>query len=103
MIDVLFSDIVEIFSARHIIQHNRSPDLIEQLLLEILALVLHFLESLGSLWQHVLLSLFVVSSHFVDLLDQSWILDLPLLVVLLFEQLELVSLEKLSLFLVLEL
>lgn len=100
MIDVLLSNIVEVISAGHIVEHDGPSHLIEKLLLEVLALILHLLKPLCPLRKHVLLGLFVVSSDLVHFFDQCWVLNLPLLVVLLFEQLELVSIQKLSLLLI---
>jgi len=69
MIGVLLAYIIEVFSRAHVVQHNGSAHLVEKLLLEVLALVLHFCESLGSLREHVLLRFFIIASYLVNLLD----------------------------------
>jgi hypothetical protein len=55
-------------------------------LFDVIALIKGFLNSLSLFWEHVLLGFFENMSHLVDLFDQSWILHLPLLVILLFEK-----------------
>ena len=42
---------------------------------------------MGLLWKHELLRLLEVISHLVNYFDQSWVLDLPLFVILFLEQL----------------
>ena len=69
MIGILLAYVIEVFSRAHIVQHNGSAHLVEKLLLEVLALVLHFSKSLGSLRQHVLLRFFIVAPNFVNLLN----------------------------------
>lgn len=93
MVGVLLTNLKEVFSRCKIVKHDCPPDFVEELLLEVLALVQELLDLLGLFWEHILLALFVVVSDFVDLLNQGWVLNLPLLIVLLLEQLVLFSLE----------
>jgi hypothetical protein len=83
---ILFTNIQEIFSRGEIVKHYSPSYFIEKLLFEIIALIESFLDSLSFLREHVLLGFFENMPHFVDLFDQSWILHLPLLVILLFEK-----------------
>lgn len=92
---ILFTHIQKVLSTGKVVKHDGSPCLIEELLLEVVALIKHFLDLLTLLWKHVLLGFIVVISHLVNLLDECWVLHLPLLVVLLLEQFELFLFENL--------
>jgi len=92
---ILFSDVQKVLSAGQVVEHHSSSDLVEQLLLEVLRLIPEFLNLLGLLRQHVFLGLTVIISCRVHGLNQSRVLNLPLLVILLLEQLDLLLFEKL--------
>jgi hypothetical protein len=85
VIDVLLAHIKEGLSAGQIIQHHRSANLVEQLLLEVLALIQQLLQRLSLLRQHEHLGLIEIVAHLVNFLDDGWVLDLPGLIVLLLE------------------
>ena len=46
MVDILLADVQEVLSGRHVVKHDHSPDFIEKLLFEVLALVKQFLNKL---------------------------------------------------------
>lgn len=85
MVSVLLSDFKEVLSTREVVEHDDTTHFVEQLLFEVLTFVQQFLYLLGPLWQHKMLGLLVVVAHFVELLDESGVLNLPLFVILLFE------------------
>lgn len=94
MIHVLLADFKEVLATREVIKHDDTSDFVEQLLLEVLTLVKQFLYLLGPLRQHQVFRLLVVIPHFVELLDESGILNFPLFIILLFEQLVLLLFKK---------
>jgi len=90
---ILLTNIQEVVSTCEVVKHHDSSDLVEQLLLEVLALVKHLLNNLCLLREHILFGIVVVIPHLVYFLDERWVLHLPLLVILLLEQLELLSIQ----------
>ena len=95
VVDVLLADLQEVLPTGEVVQHDGAADLVEQLLLEVLAFIEKLLHLLSSLGQHEVFGLLVVVSHLVELLDQCRILHFPLLVILLLEQFVLLLLKQL--------
>lgn len=89
MVDILLTNVKEILSTCKIVQHDCSPCLVEQLLLEKLGLIHKLLKGCCLLWKHVGLSLGKVVSDLVNFLNNGWVLDLPRFIVLLLEKLDL--------------
>ena len=85
MVYILLANLKEVLTACEVVKHDDAADFVEQLLFEVLALVEQLLDLLGSLRQHQVLGLFIVVPNFVELFDQSWVLNLPRFVILLFE------------------
>ena len=69
VIDVLLADLQEVLTTREVVKHDDTTDLVEELLLEVLALVKQLLYLLGSLWKHQMFGLFVIISDLIELLD----------------------------------
>ena len=95
VVHVLLADLKEVFPTREIVEHDDAAHFVEELLLEVLALIEKLLDRLGPLRQHQVLGLFVVVAYLVELLDQGGVLHFPLFIVLLLEQLVLLLLEEL--------
>jgi hypothetical protein len=69
VIHVLLSDLQEVLTTREVVKHDDATDLVEELLLEVLALVKQLLYLLGSLRKHQMFRLLVIISDLIELLD----------------------------------